>query len=300
MYSVFSFSILYLPPQLSVSYSSPKLNGANILSPGGSSVNYDLFIRRFSQSLLYSTRSALNPGGALTGRRCRCSSSHSSLYMPRSFFAATLYSTRRALFLIVFLESKVVKSMIHTPIYSRPTRAPRPNAHIWPHLAREKGSKSAFFNGEVESSRKVASPMLPIGTIRIRIAQCGVMPQLHTSARRLADISRQVSHSPLPLSHLHSPSSFRPHRQLLTARRVHPLPTATRRAKRMAGANSHPGDCRGQPNVPFDPLFEPPPFRDPFTRNLRQASPIRTSFLAPDSHLHPSLRSRYASAFALG
>ena len=61
-----------------------------------------------------------------------------------------LKSKMNPLFLIVFCESKVVKSMIRTPIYGRPTRAPRPNVHIWPPLNLQKASKSAFFNGEVE------------------------------------------------------------------------------------------------------------------------------------------------------
>ena len=60
---------------------------------------------------------------------------------------------RSALFLIVFLESKVVKSMISTPIYSRPTRAPRPNVHIWPRLNLQKASKSALFQWRGGKSR---------------------------------------------------------------------------------------------------------------------------------------------------
>ena len=99
-----------------------------------------------------------------------------ALSLPKSSSRRTLYSTKSALFLIVFLESKVVKSRFSTPIYGRPTRAPRPNVHIWPPLILQKASKSAFFNGEVE------------------VAQGGFeMPSLRMSARQLADRASRKS-----------------------------------------------------------------------------------------------------------
>ena len=141
------------------------------------------------------------------------------------FFAARFTRTRSALNLIVFLESKVVKSMFSTPTCGRPTREPRPNVHIWPRSALQKGSKSAFFNGEVES-RLTASrcPIFGVSlsqhatrrlsghaagrpyTFRLiklrhvlfephsnshrgmsrKVAQCGLKPQLRMSARRVS------------------------------------------------------------------------------------------------------------------
>ena len=56
----------------------------------------------------------------------------------------------------------MVKSRFSTPIYGRPTRAPRPNVHIWPPLILQKASKSALFNGEVEgrARRRLEDPAL--------------------------------------------------------------------------------------------------------------------------------------------
>ena len=81
------------------------------------------------------------------------------------------------LFLIVFCESKVVKSMICTPTCGQPCREPPPNVHIWPRLALEKGSKSAFFNAEVE------------------IAQDGFQPSLRMSAdNSLTELPAVLAH----------------------------------------------------------------------------------------------------------
>ncbi len=96
---------------------------------------------------------------------------HSSLYIPKYSLRSMLYSSRSELFLIVFLESKVVKSMIPTPTCDRPSREPPPNVHIWPRSALEKGPKSAFFKGEVESSGR----------------EGGVKPPLRMSPRRLGE-----------------------------------------------------------------------------------------------------------------
>ena len=83
-----------------------------------------------------------------------------ALCLAKSSLRRTLYSKRSALFLIVFCESKVVKSRFSPPICGRPTRAQHPDVHIWPPSILQKASKSAFFNGEVETramSRKAAS-----------------------------------------------------------------------------------------------------------------------------------------------
>ncbi len=155
--------------------------------------------------------------------------------------------------LIVFLESKVVKSRFSTPIYGRPTRAPRPNVHIWPPLNLPKASKSPLINGEVESAvppldaqpsahnrasaqcvrylviqlsdsstrRRWDYRMYYSNLIRIRIAQCrarrrhaalahvcettrrpDIMPQLRTSARRLADVARSGTRPQAALVHI--------------------------------------------------------------------------------------------------
>ena len=167
----------------------------------------------------FSIHSSLHCSGGVLQPEVQVFFLHSSRTY-QMFFRAR--STRQSeLFLIVFLESKVVKSRFSTPIYGRPTRAPRPNVHIWPPLNLQKASKSAFFNGEVESAvppldaqpsafnrataqcvryqviqlsdsstrRRWDYRMYYSNLIRIRIAQCGIMPQLRTSARRLADVA---------------------------------------------------------------------------------------------------------------
>ena len=222
MYSVLNFSVLYLPPQLSVSYSSPKLNGANILSPSVRPLNYDLFLRCFSQSMLYSTRSALFPGGVSAGGAGR-SSPPSALSLPKCSSRGMLYSTRSALFLIVFLESKVVKSMISTPICDRPSRAPPPNAHIWPRLALEKGSKSAFFNGEVVAQGSLKLPWrtpVPRGTGVPKLAQCGFS---RYCAHRRDDSPMSPQSGTDPASSRKSPRSSRVAHVCETTRRSHPF-----------------------------------------------------------------------------
>ncbi len=116
---------------------------------------------------------------------------HSSLYIPKYSLRRTLYSTRSALFLIVFCESKVVKSMIQTPTCDQPSREPLPNVHIWPRLALEKGSKSAFFNGEVVAEGRIKAAAPHSGSkgnrsSQPRIAQCDFSKIPHRGKARLA------------------------------------------------------------------------------------------------------------------
>jgi hypothetical protein len=158
---------------------------------------------------------------------------HSSLYLPKCSLRSTLYSKRSALFLIVFLESKVVKSMLCTPIYRLSTAAPSLSVHIWPPLNLQKASKSALINGEVEGPYRRCFPEVPIDPhlnshrARTRKAASGrycacqrddslawppaaaahvcettrrpcIMPPLRTSVRRLTD-------APLTPIFVHSP-----------------------------------------------------------------------------------------------
>ncbi len=114
----------------------------------------------------------------------------SALSLPKCSLRRTLYSTKRRIVPHCFSREQGGKKHDSTPICGRPTRAERPNVHIWPPLASKRPQNRHFSMERWSRSERAYQAAAPHSGSQGEPGVLDHHPPLRTSARRLADATR--------------------------------------------------------------------------------------------------------------